>query len=106
MSQPVHVTGRDGIHIEVTWQEGETLMEALRDNGLPVLASCGGVRACATCHVYVRSRDFPNTGDLNEEEVELLSETAAYQKNASRLSCQIPYVSDLSGISVTLAPED
>lgn len=106
MSQPVRVTGRDGVQIEVTWEEGETLMEALRDSGLPVLASCGGVRACATCHVFVGPQHFPNTGGLNEEEVELLSETAVYRETESRLSCQIPYASELSGISVTLAPEE
>jgi 2Fe-2S ferredoxin len=81
-------------------------MEALRDNGLPVLASCGGVRACATCHVFVEAQSFQHTGALSDEELELLSETHSYRENQSRLSCQIPYASQLSGISVTLAPEE
>jgi len=106
MSQPVHVTGRDGGEVSVVWEEGETLMEALRDNGLPVLASCGGVRACATCHVFVESQSFQHTGAIGEEELELLSETNSYRENQSRLSCQISFASHLRGISVTLAPEE
>lgn len=106
MSQAVKVTDRDGGEITIEWQEEETLMEALRDNDLPVLASCGGVRSCATCHVFVESDRYGQTGSRTEEEIELLSETDSYRPKESRLSCQIAYAAQLEGISITIAPEE
>ncbi len=80
-------------------------MEALRDNDLPVLASCGGVRSCATCHVYVEERLYSQTGSQSEEEIELLAEAEGYRPGQSRLSCQIAFTAQLADIHITLAPD-
>lgn len=106
MSQTIRVFDRDGVEIAIEWQEGETLMEALRDNYLPVLASCGGVRSCATCHVFIEEARYAQTGFQTEEEIELLCETEAHRLGQSRLSCQIVFDSRLEGLTVTLAPEE
>ena len=43
---------------------GETLMEALRDNGYDeILAICGGVCSCASCHVYIEGEWKDNRRD-------------------------------------------
>lgn len=106
MSQAVKVTDREGDETTIVWQEDESLMEALRDNDLPVLASCGGVRSCATCHVFVEAERYSQTGSLTDEETDLLSETDSYRSAQSRLSCQIAYAAQLQGISITIAPEE
>lgn len=49
-------------------------MEALRDNDLPVLASCGGTASCATCHVFLDKEVFDTLGERSEDELELLVE--------------------------------
>jgi 2Fe-2S ferredoxin len=99
------VTDRDGAESKIEWQDDETLMEALRDNDLPVLASCGGVRSCATCHVFVEKDRYSETGTQTEEEIELLTEAEGYRSEESRLSCQIAFDPRLGDIAVTLAPE-
>src|ERR1700716_1058373 len=44
---------RKGVEHVLEGNDGWTVMEALRDAGLPITAECGGACACATCHVYV-----------------------------------------------------
>ena len=51
----IFVTDRAGKEHEIVAEEGSTLMEIIRDEGLEIEASCGGCCACATCHVYVDS---------------------------------------------------
>jgi 2Fe-2S ferredoxin len=98
----LRVVDSEGEEQSVLWQPGESLMEALRDNGLPVLASCGGVCACATCHVYIDESLRSRLGTRSECENELLSAAGGFQPEVSRLSCQIPYDENLNGITVTL----
>lgn len=102
----ISVTDRDGTVRMVPWGEDESLMEALRDNDLPVLASCGGQRSCATCHVFVDETTFAKIGPSEGEEEELLEETESFNRTASRLSCQVTYDQALEGIAVELAPEE
>lgn len=100
------VIGRDGTTSAVEWEPDQTLMEALRDNDLPVLASCGGTASCATCHVFVEEEVFNALGERSEDELELLVDAEGYRECGSRLSCQIGFNSSLDGLTVTLAPEE
>ncbi len=79
-----------------------TLMEAMRDAGLPVLAQCGGGCACATCHVHIAPAWRVKTGTASAEETELLTESPYYDLAASRLSCQIICGPDLDGLEASL----
>lgn len=104
-STNVTVVDRDGeIHEDVPWDEDQSLMEAIRDADLPVLASCGGCCSCATCHVYVDTSRVskPAAG----EELELLTDAEGFDPTCSRLSCQIPFEQRHEGMRVVLAPED
>jgi ferredoxin, 2Fe-2S len=89
----------------IPWQSGESLMEALRDNGLPILASCGGVCACATCHIYIDKPLKARVGTRGESEEELLSAVSEFRPDVSRLACQIQFDGQLDGMTVTL-PSD
>ncbi|MFD1213494.1 2Fe-2S iron-sulfur cluster-binding protein [Arthrobacter sp. GCM10027362] len=102
----VTVIDRDGTPKSIGWEPDQTLMEALRDNGLPVLASCGGTASCATCHVFLEPEIFGRLGERSEDELELLAEAEGYRECGSRLSCQIGHDPGLDGLTVTLAPED
>lgn len=102
----VTVVDRDGVVQTIAWEPDQTLMEALRDNDLPVLASCGGTASCATCHVFVEPEVFERLGDRSEDELEVLADAAGYRECGSRLSCQIGHDPALGGLTVTLAPED
>lgn len=107
MSNPnINVIDRAGESHVIEWEDDQSLMEALRDNDLPVLASCGGTESCATCHVYVEKEVFDSLDDRSEDEIELLEEAEGFQADCSRLSCQVPFRPDFLGTTVTLAPED
>ena len=97
------VTNRDGETSEIEVENGLTVMEAVRDNGYDeLLALCGGCCSCATCHCYIEGGDLP---EMSEDEDDLL-ESSDHRKENSRLSCQIPLTPELSGLKVTIAPED
>lgn len=78
-------------------------MEVIRDSGLPIRAECGGVAACATCHVYVEADWLSRLPSPQENEATLL-EVADEATPSSRLSCQIRLTEALDGLRATLAP--
>jgi len=79
---------------------GLTLMDGSVRNNLPgIIAECGGMCSCGTCHVYV---DDPWQDQLDEpeyEEEDLLEFIEGRQPN-SRLSCQIVMSDQLDGLTV------
>ena len=97
-------TDRDGKTHTTEGREGWTLMEILRDAGLPITAECGGACACATCHVYVDETWLSKLAPRSDAETDMLDMALAVEPN-SRLSCQIVCSAALDGIKVTLAPE-
>jgi 2Fe-2S ferredoxin len=100
----VKVTDRDGARHEVEATQGDSLMEILRDAGLPVDGTCGGQCICSTCHVYVEPFWFAKLEPRAEEEQVMVEDTGHFQDN-SRLACQLDFSAALDGIEVTLAPE-
>ena len=97
-------TDRDGKVHQIEGRDGWTVMEILRDAGLPIAAECGGACACATCHVYVDQEWFGKLEPRSNAEVDMLDMALAVEDN-SRLSCQIVCKPELDGIKVTIAPE-
>lgn len=105
-SNQLTVVDREGTTHDLEWEPDQTMMEALRDNDLPVLASCGGTASCATCHVFLEQAVFDTLEERSEDELELLVEAESYRECGSRLSCQVGFSRDLDGVTVTLAPEE
>ena len=86
----------------VTATEGLSLMRAAIDHSVPGIdADCGGLCACATCHVYVDADWQGRTGERTAMEKDMLNFAAATQDN-SRLACQIPITQALDGLVVTM----
>ncbi|MCW2690185.1 MAG: ferredoxin [Mycobacterium sp.] len=100
------VTDREGNVHSVAFNEGDSLMESIRDAGVrDILALCGGCNSCATCHVFVDDEWRETVGPATGDESELL-ETSAFNTPRSRLSCQIELAARHDGLSVTIAPEE
>lgn len=79
-----------------------SVMEIIRDGGIPILAQCGGSCACATCHVYVDPAWKNKIPEMTEEEVGMLD--GAFEVTPdSRLACQIIMTPELDGLKVKLA---
>jgi 2Fe-2S ferredoxin len=101
------VTTRTGAQMTIeNDRAGVSVMELMRDNGVPdLLALCGGSRSCATCHVWVDPEFVDKLPAAVEEESELL-DSSSHRTATSRLSCQLKWHDRLDGLRVTLAPED
>ena len=98
------VTNRDGKKHEIDVDPNFTLMEAIRDKGFDIEASCGGCCACATCHVYIDEKWKTKITKLEDDEESML-DLAFDIKDNSRLSCQIELSDELDGLELEIAPE-
>ena len=83
----IKVTDRDGVEHDIDGNTSFTLMENLRDLDYGVAAVCGGMCACATCHVYVDPEWLTKLPPAHSDEKDLLRDLSTYREN-SRLSCQ------------------
>lgn len=101
----LRVVDRDGNEHEVDANTGFTLMENLRDLDYGVGAICGGMCACATCHVYVDQEWLGKLPQAQSDERDLLQDLSTRRDN-SRLSCQVKFTPDLAGLKVTIAPDE
>ena len=100
------VVDRAGRETEVLGRIGATIMEIIRDAGFDdLLALCGGCCSCATCHVYVNDGPIAALPQMGADEHELLA-ISDMRTAHSRLSCQLPFAENLSGLRVTIAPSD
>jgi 2Fe-2S ferredoxin len=79
---------------------GTSLMQAAVDHAIPgIEGDCGGMCACATCHVYVPEAYRSMTGQPQELEAAML-EFAFDVDERSRLSCQIVATEAMDGMRV------
>jgi ferredoxin len=90
----------DGDTRSVNVPVGLTVMDGSVRNNLPgIIAECGGMCSCGTCHVYV---DEPFRGLLPDPEMEEedLLEFIDDRQDGSRLSCQLVLTDELDGLVV------
>lgn len=93
----------DGSDYILSAAPGKRLMEVIRDSNGPIRAECGGVCACATCHVYVDSEWIGKLPPPDDNE-SILLEVVDQPTERSRLSCQIVITDAMDGMEVWLAP--
>ena len=73
--------------MEVPTDISLSLMEALKGMDYHILATCGGMALCATCHVEVK-RGYEGLSEPSDDEWAML-DTLPKLTQTSRLSCQI-----------------
>ena len=101
MGQVTYIEQGGAEHV-IEVADGETVMRGAVDNGVPGIdADCGGMCACATCHVSIAADWYAATGEPGTQEDELL-ELAPARTATSRLSCQIAMRPELDGLVVHL----
>lgn len=102
----LNVITRDGAQQTINASADVSVMEAIRDAGFDeLLALCGGCCSCATCHVYVDPAFAQALPPVSDDENDLL-DGSPHRNDYSRLSCQVMMSDALSGLTVTIAPED
>jgi ferredoxin len=84
-----NVENRDGSvqELEIPDDMSLSLMEALKASEYNILATCGGMALCATCHVQVKE-GLANLPAMADEEMDML-DTLPDAHHDSRLACQI-----------------
>ncbi len=98
----IHFVQADGSRRAIDAEPGEVLMQIARRHQVDgILAECGGVCSCATCHVHIDPawrRRLPPIAEMEGEMLEFASEV----DDASRLSCQIKITAELDGMVVNV----
>lgn len=89
--------------IEIPGDMNLTLMEVLKASEYPVLATCGGMALCATCHVEVVEK-ADTLGEPTDAEMDML-DTLPNATSDSRLACQLHIDEKLDGLTVKLRGE-
>lgn len=102
----------DIIHITVEDQHGDvqqlevpdgislTLMEVLKAAEYDILATCGGMALCATCHIEVLE-GMENLEPQTDAELDML-DTLPDAHGSSRLACQIRLNPALDGLKIRM----
>ena len=90
----------DGSRHAIDAEDGDVLMQiARRNNFSGILAECGGVCSCATCHVHIDPSWVDKVPPMEEMEQEMI-DFAEGVDATSRLSCQIKITPELDGLIV------
>jgi len=82
--------------------EGQTVMEVVRELDHGVDAFCGGALACATCHVHVGSEWIGKLEERSQYENLMLEALDTFSTENSRLSCQIKMTEELDGLELAV----
>ena len=101
----IHVEDQEGVQqsIEIPTDMNLSLMEALKASEYDILATCGGMALCATCHVQILSdHELPEPKDF---ELDML-DTLHNAELESRLSCQIRVGKELEGLQLKIIGAD
>lgn len=101
----IRVEEQDGktADLQAPTDMGLSLMEFLKGNGYDILATCGGMALCATCHVSVLD-GFETLPPISDDEYAIL-DTLPNITDTSRLSCQIRLAPEMEGLSVRICGE-
>ncbi|WP_461521508.1 2Fe-2S iron-sulfur cluster-binding protein [Porticoccus sp.] len=100
----IHYIEPNGAEYEIDVPVGHTVMQGAVDNMIDgILAECGGVCSCATCHCYVDEAWYERVGEPQGAE-KMMLEMVVEPEPTSRLSCQIKVTEELDGLVVRLPP--
>lgn len=96
------IIDRDESTKEIEIPEGINLnlMEVLKAFEYNILATCGGMALCATCHIQVMngSDQLPEPQDMELDMLDTLPDATS----ESRLACQLKVNEQLEGITVRI----
>jgi 2Fe-2S ferredoxin len=93
---------QNGTEHSVELNKGISLMEGAVGNMIPGIdGDCGGLCACATCHIYVEADWVDKCGTPEELESNILDFAFDVEAN-SRLACQIKVDESLDGLVVRM----
>lgn len=90
--------------LEIPEGIGLNLMEVLKASEYHILATCGGMALCATCHVEVLNGG-DNLPPINDAELDIL-DTLPAATSCSRLACQLRVDESMTGAVFKIVGEE
>lgn len=98
----IHIQNADNTTttLQAPTDMGLSLMEFLKGSDYDILATCGGMALCATCHVEV-IKGFDTLPQISDDEYAML-DTLPNITDTSRLSCQLKLNESLNDIVVKI----
>ncbi len=98
----INVEDRDGTRqeVQVPTDVNLSLMEILKASEYEILATCGGMALCATCHVEVIS-GAENLTQAEDQELDML-DTLPDADDNSRLACQLRLTDMNNGLTIKI----
>ncbi|MEM6315474.1 MAG: 2Fe-2S iron-sulfur cluster-binding protein [Planctomycetota bacterium] len=97
-------TTPSGEEIVVDAEGGSLMTNAVENSVEGIEGACGGVGACATCHVHVDPDWTEKVGPPNDAEADMLELDDNFADN-SRLGCQVPVTPELDGLKVRVVTD-
>lgn len=96
----IHVEGPgDRVHeLEIPDGINLSLMEVLKASEYDILATCGGMALCATCHVQI-VEGMEKLEERSDPEMDML-DTLPNADDDSRLACQIKVGPEINGLRI------
>lgn len=98
----VEVEDRDGSRksIAIPTDVNLSLMEILKASEYEILATCGGMALCATCHVEITA-GIDCLPEISDQEMDML-DTLPDSDSNSRLACQLHLSNANDGLSIRI----
>lgn len=98
----INVEDRDGTvqAVEIPTDVNLSLMEILKASDYEIMATCGGMALCATCHVEVQEGG-ENLPEPEDNELDMLDTLPDANAN-SRLSCQLRLTNEDDGLKIKI----
>ncbi|MEI6189917.1 MAG: 2Fe-2S iron-sulfur cluster-binding protein [Chitinophagia bacterium] len=78
----------------------ESLLEVLLEAGIELHHNCGGVCACSTCHIYIKS-GAAHIAELSDKEEDFI-DRAVNPRIESRLGCQCILANGTGQLEITV----
>lgn len=78
----------------------QSLLEVILDAGIELHHNCGGVCACSTCHIYIKSGEA-HIAELSDKEEDFI-DRAVNPRIESRLGCQCILANGAGNLEITL----
>lgn len=105
MSQTIHITVENQSgeiqQLEIPDGINLSLMEILKASEYDIMATCGGMALCATCHIEVLE-GAESLHPLSDAELDMI-DTLPDATTNSRLACQVRMNTSLDGLKIRIS---
>jgi ferredoxin len=92
------VGGKVGEEKSVDGQVGQTLLDLMQDNDIPVINICGGAGVCGSCRVKIAPGSENRVLPPEDRELDVLE--MLQMDDGVRLACQIKLTEECDGLRV------